>query len=284
MQEFEKFYSTHSIITDPDNYGQLFDRLPNDIPSICRIVQGLFVHMFLTETYGVKLSDERREELNLRCISRQIKSILQLDNLDLSITREPKKRLFGCCRDFATFTTAILRHKGIPARIRHGYADYLPPLNHYEAHVICQYWNTDQMRWITLDTQIDDLQRKLFNINFNTQDIQNGKFLSGGRAWQMCRNKKAEPAKFGISTHFGLGHIRYSLILDMLGLNKIELVPGDSWNLMPKDAREGFSTEEEAFYFDRLAAITEGDEPDFLEVTSLFQKFPELQPEANWKP
>lgn len=284
MQDYKKFYSTQSAITDPSNYRQLFDRLPNDIPSICRVVQGLFIHMFLTESYGVKLSDERREELNLRCISRQIERMLKFDNSDLSIARVPKNKLFGCCRDFAAFTAAILRHKGIPARVRYGYADYLPPVNHYEAHVVCQYWNADEMRWMTVDAQIDDLQRKLFNITFNTQNIQKGKFLSGGRAWQMCRKEKADSAKFGISTFFGLGNIRYSLILDLLGLNKIELVPGDSWNLMPKDAKEGFSTEEEATFFDRLAAVTEGDEPDFLEVTSLYQKLPELQPEANWKP
>ncbi len=284
MQDSKKFYSTQSTITDPSvKYRHLFDHLPDDISSICRIVQGLFIHMFLTKSYGVKLSEERRDELNLRCISRQIERILEFDNSDLSIERTPENRLFGCCRDFTAFTTAILRHKGIPARARYGYAVYLPPPDHFEAHVICQYWNADEMRWVNVDTQIDDLQRKLFNITFDTHDLQKEKFLPGGRAWLMCRKEEAEPAKFGINEFFGLGHIRYSLILDILGLNKIELVPGDSCNLMPEDAKTGFSTEEEAVYFDKLAAATEEEEPDITEVCSLFQRLPELQPEAGWE-
>jgi hypothetical protein len=32
---------------------------------------------------------------------------------------------------------------------------------------------------------------------------------------------------------------------------------------MPKDATEGFSSEVDAEFFDRLAAITAEDEPDF---------------------
>ena len=41
MEDFRQFYATHSIMTDPGEYGMLFNDLPDDIPSLCQIIQSV---------------------------------------------------------------------------------------------------------------------------------------------------------------------------------------------------------------------------------------------------
>ena len=280
MEDRQEFYAEQGIVTDPGEYRYLFNDLPDDIPSLCKIVQGLILHMHWAEAYGVKLSDERREEANLRCVIRQLKRIIELDDSPLTIARPLERKVVGNCRDFAVFTTSILRHKGVPARARCGFGTYFTP-NYHEDHWICQYWNADEVRWVTVDSQIDDLMHEVLHITFDVLDMPEGKFIPAGRAWQMCRNGKADSETFGIFDMHGMWFIRGNLIRDMLALNKIELLPWDQWNLMPKDAQEEASAEEIEL-LDRIASITRGDEPDISELRSLYASLKELHPAENW--
>ncbi len=52
------YYAKHGIITDPGSFTGLFENLPSDISQLCRIIQGLLLHVFWAERYGEKLSEE----------------------------------------------------------------------------------------------------------------------------------------------------------------------------------------------------------------------------------
>jgi len=98
------------------------------------------------------------KDANLRKVSKQLRRIIELDDSPLTEERVPASRLLGCCRDFSTLLTAMLRHKGVPARARCGFATYFAP-NHYEDHWVCQYWKSGDDRWVIVDAQLDSLQR-----------------------------------------------------------------------------------------------------------------------------
>jgi len=68
--EMQKFYSTHSCITDPGKYSALISDLPANVPELVKIIQGLILHLHWTKKNGVFPSNERKLEVNLRFVSK----------------------------------------------------------------------------------------------------------------------------------------------------------------------------------------------------------------------
>ena len=141
------FFAQPGVITEPGPYAIQLDGLPKDIGELCRLVQGLTVHIFWAERYGLKLSGERQTEVQLRTLQRRLRRTLELDPHPLSEIRPVDKRIVGNCRDFSVLLVSILRHQGVPARARCGFGAYFVP-NHYEDHWVAEYWNAGQERWI----------------------------------------------------------------------------------------------------------------------------------------
>ncbi len=104
--------------------------------------------------------------------------------------------------------------------------------DHFEDHWVTEYWNQEQSRWIFVDAQLDDLQREVLKINFDTLDVPRDQFIVGGKAWQMCRSGEQDPDKFGIFDMHGLGFVRGNLVRDVASLNKMELLPWDCWGVI----------------------------------------------------
>jgi hypothetical protein len=53
-----EYYAHPGPMTDPKKYASLFEGLPTTIPALCQVVQGLLIHIFWAERYGLALSDE----------------------------------------------------------------------------------------------------------------------------------------------------------------------------------------------------------------------------------
>ncbi len=282
MENWGKYYATQSVVTDPEEYKPLYDILPDDIPALCRIVQGLLLHRWWTEQYGVNITQQQEEEIKMRKITRQLRRVLELDGSPLNKARSPDKRLVGTCRDYAAFLTCFLRYKGIPARMRVGFATYLMP-GQYIDHYLCQYWNEKRNRWIIVDAQIDDLQRRAMNITFNTCDLPEGLFLPGGKAWQLFREGKVNPDLFGIFEIRGSWFIGCDMIYDTMSLNKVESHPFDIWPLMPGYQQKEYS-QDYLDIMDHIAAVTGRLDPDYNKLRSLFQTSTKLQPTPDWEP
>ena len=223
------YYATSGPMTDPKEHVSLFDRLPVEVPALVEIVQGLLVHIFWAERYGLQLPQERKEcEVNLRFVSKQLVRIQELDAAPLTVARPLEKRLAGNCRDFSVMLCAMLRHRGIPARARCGFGTYFRGDRYpYEDHWVCEYWKADEGRWVMVDAQLDAFQREALGITFDPLDMPPGQFVTGGRGWQMCRTDQADPREFGIFEWYGLWFVRGDLLRDFLALNKVEILPWD---------------------------------------------------------
>jgi hypothetical protein len=268
------FFSQYGRITDPGPYADLYAGLPDEVSSLVQVVQGLMVHVFWAERYGLKLSEERQGEVQLRSIPRRLARILELDPGLLTTPRPKDKKIVGNCRDFSVTLASILQSKGIPARPRCGFGAYFLP-NHYEDHWVCEYWNTPEGRWVLVDAQLDELQRNVLEISFDTLDVPRDQFIVGGAAWKMCRAGQADPDQFGIFDMHGMDFVKGDFIRDVAALNKMELLPWDCWGLifdnyvsLPPD---------DLSLLDRLADLTEGDVPDFETVRQLYESDPRLR-------
>jgi hypothetical protein len=275
----QAYYARSGIMTDPGDYAPMLDALPADIAELCEVVQGLLVHVFWAERYGLALSEARKQEVGLRAISDKLARIQELDDRALTTARPLERRLVGNCRDFSVVLCALLRHQGMPARARCGFGTYFLP-GHYEDHWVCEYWNAAQRRWILIDAQLDTFQRQELQIQFDPLDVPRDQFLTGGQAWQMCRSGQADPDDFGIFDMHGLWFVRGDLVRDFLALNKIEILPWDPWGEAITGASE-LPAEQTAF-FDRLAELTLAGDEAFPEIRALYKYDRRIAMPTGW--
>ncbi|HET9912435.1 MAG TPA: transglutaminase domain-containing protein, partial [Anaerolineales bacterium] len=117
-------FAQYGKITNPGSQADLYTDLPADIPALVQVIQGLMVHVFWAERYGLILSEERKGEVQLRTMDRRLARTLELDSSPLTTPRTNEKKIVGNCRDFSTTLASMLQSKGIPARPRCGFGAY----------------------------------------------------------------------------------------------------------------------------------------------------------------
>ena len=272
MNSTLSYYAQHSRMSDPGTYVSLYENLPTSISELVKLVQGITIHVFWAERYGLKVPPERMDELQLRSMQRRLARTIELDPRPLSEPRPIDKKLLGNCRDHSLLLTSLLRHQGVPARARCGFGAYFMP-DHFEDHWVTEYWEQEQSRWVLVDAQLDELQCDVMNIPFNTLDVPRDQFIVGGKAWQMCRSGEQDPDKFGIFDMHGLGFVRGNLVRDVASLNKMELLPWDCWGVI---LNEQLDNPDDLAALDEIAALTAGDVPEFEVVRSRYESDPRL--------
>jgi hypothetical protein len=225
------------------------------------------LHMHWASRHGVTLSKARKEEASLRTVQGRISKLNELSDQPLTERRLLTKKTVGTCRDFALLLTSILRHQSIPARARAGFGTYFTK-GSFEDHWVCEYWKDEENRWIMVDPQLDPFQIETLKIDFNPLDMPRTKFITGPKAWQMCRARRVDPNRFGIFKMRGLDFVKGDLIRDFLALNKVEILPWDNFMLIDKKFRA--MTPDEKALMDRLAQISTGKDRDFVILRAAF--------------
>ncbi len=261
-------FSTQSTITTPADQAGLYTGLPTTVAALRDVVQGLMVHVFWAHQYGLTLSPDRQEEVQLRWVSRQLTRILELDPRPLTEARPVERKLVGNCRDHSTLLASMLRQQGVPARARCGFGAYFEP-GKFVDHWVCEYWNAEQGRWILVDAQLDALQRERLGIAFDPLDVPRDAFIVGGAAWRLCRSGRADPDAFGIMDMKGLWFVRGDFVRDVASLNKVETLPWDGWGLA--DGRDDDLTADDFAFLDRVAELSAGDVPEYAALQTLYE-------------
>ena len=276
------FYSSQSEITNPKKHQGYFDNLPDGISELCKVVQGIMLHIHWAERYGVPIPKERRSEEDLRKVEKQLSLIAERAPKSNPISLPLKQRIFGTCRDFSTILCSILRHKQIPARPRCGFATYFDSSKKID-HWICEYWDSNSNSWKMVDAQLDNFQRETLNIAFDVTNIPKEQFLLAGKAWQLCRQGEADPKQFGIMDWFGMWFIKGNLVRDLLSLSKVELLP---WDINEMTGPYKNHIIEESFYplLDSVAILTGSSDFHFSKIDDIIKKNPIWGMPSDWKP
>ena len=267
----QDFYAQPAAMTGAGRHAQALAQLPDDVGAIAEIIQGLAIHQYMAGAYGFDVPEARKTEAHIRHTDRILDCIVALDDRPLSTARPPEKRVVGVCHHFALLMTAMLRAKGIPARYRCGFGAFFnPPF--FEDHVMCEYWNAAQARWIQVDPQLDAVWRGALKFTFDPLDVPRDQFLQSADAWSLCRGGKADPARFGIFVGDlrGLWFIAASLIRDLAALNKMELLPWDCWGIMPHQGQELDASQ--LAFFDRVAALAAQPDASHQDLRALYEK------------
>jgi hypothetical protein len=261
------YYLAQGAMSDPRSFAAHFAALPAGVPELVKVLQGTVIHVFWAERYGLKLNEARQAEVQIRPVAAKLARLFELDAAPLTSARPLEHRLVSNCRDHALLFSAMLRAKGIAARSRCGFGTYFTP-GKYEDHWVCEYWHAQEDCWVMLDPQLDDLQKEVLGIRFDSLDMPAGAFVTAGEAWQMCRAGRADPESFGIFQWHGWDFIRGNLLRDLLALNKFEVLPWDSWGALETPFEN--CTPEHLALLDKVAALATADNQEFAAMRAIY--------------
>jgi hypothetical protein len=262
------YYARAGAMTDLQDIDGLLVGLPNDPAGLVTLVQGLVLHRFWAEAYGVAVPTGREDELHIRSARSMIERLIEMEPAPISETRPPEARFFGNCRHFSVLMTAFLRRAGIPSRARCGFASYFEK-ERWIDHWVVEYWSGD--RWIMMDPQIDAFQREAIGLQADPSDLSGGLFLTAGNAWIKCRDGIEDANRFGIFDMWGKWFIRGNVARDFAALNKVEMLPWDGWGTL---ARIGESEDDDGFA-DEIAEL--GFSDDVLAIRQRYEIDSSLQ-------
>jgi hypothetical protein len=267
LPEALAYYATPGPFTELAAHASRVRELPEVLPELCRVVQGLVVHPFLAHLYGLDPQALRQDDLQVRHASQMLDRILTLDAKPLSQARSPERRFVGNCRHFTVLLCSLLRARGVPARARCGFGLWFNPQG-YEDHWVCEVWNAARGVWHLVDAQLDAILSEAFQISFDPLDVPRSQFLVAGDAWQRCRSGRVEPQRFGILDIRGLWFVRGNLVRDLAACTKRELLPWDGWGLADNQGDSNDSGE--LALLDRVAELTQADDSAHEELLELY--------------
>lgn len=275
-------YTQAGLLTDLSMYHAHLADLPNSIADLCRIIQGLLVHVFWRGLEASPLTEDRQRALQTRPAAAKLAAILALDDRPLTVARPPERRLAATSRDYSLLLVALLRHQSIPARVRCGFATFFAP-HRYEEHWMVEYWSDDDDRWVLVDPQMDDTQRIALSVSFDPLNVPRSRFLSSGAAWQRCRSGSLDPALFGSLENRGMYAIRCVLIHDLAALNCIEMLPWDRWGMILSP--DEMLNNDDIILLDTVAHVTVGAlaTPSPEAVAALFASDARLRPSVPFE-
>lgn len=216
----------HSRMSDPGEFLSLLGQLPTDPRALSQILQGVLVHSDWLVEYGLKADKApSRETLP---VAERLRQVFALDASPIEVQRPPERRLPATCRDFALLLCSFMRSKGIPARLRCGFASYLGG-NLWEDHWVCEYWDRGSERWKLADAQMDTVLTAWCKVTFDPAQLPREAFLTAGKAWAKSRAGSLDPKLCGHGAATGLWFIAVNVARDHYVLNNRETSPWDGW-------------------------------------------------------
>ncbi|MET7331746.1 transglutaminase-like domain-containing protein [Nonomuraea sp. NPDC005650] len=255
------FYATHSAFSAPGAHAALYAGLPADPARLARVARDLMIHRWEGGDFGYDLPRERlHNDAETRYVDDILAIVAERDDAPLTRPRALDDRFVGTCRDFALLLCSFLRHQGVPARVRYGYADYFGRDGFHYDHMITEYWD-ERRGWLLADAQLTDpVIAGPLELDFDPVDIPRDRFLVAGTAWRLVRTGAADPGTFGLKLPDGIASgenfVAGNLLFDLATLNKAEPLVWDVWGAIA-DIDHGI-TEAGRELYDRVAKVTAG--------------------------
>lgn len=279
-QDAATFYAAQSAFSDPNDLGRLYADLPDDPAHLARATRDLMVHRLEGEPFRHVITQDRlHNDAETRYLDDILRIIIERNDAPLTQRREVGDRFVGVCRDFALLYCSFLRHAGIPARLRSGFADYFGSDGFNDDHVVTDYWDNER-GWLFADPQLaDPVVSATLKVDFDPMDVPRNRFLVAGKAWQAIRAHDADPKTFGLRLPeekgmFGEWFVAHDMRIDLAALNKVETLLWDTWGAGAGGDRE--MTDATRELYDQVSLVVCDDVP-FDAARKLFAENEELR-------
>lgn len=226
-------YLKYSTFTYPGLYEDYIKKLPDDVRELGLLLRKNVIHRTTLATGNVGTNADMKygdmtkvpwwrqaEDDNLTTTTAMLAEFFHRDQNGLTMERKVDDKLVLTCRHIAILMASILKAKGIPARVRSGFAAYFEGMTDAWDHWITQYWNKLENRWVTMD--VDGSWHKT---GFDMYDIPDGKFDFSADTWLGVRQEKRDDKHFRNAGGFdGLITIAWELFYDFHCLMNNEII------------------------------------------------------------
>ena len=277
------YYATHSAITDPGPYAFLYDDLPDEAYELIPVIQGLLLHYYTAQHMKLQLSSLQRREQYLRTMRQRLAQINKHDPAPLTVPRELKELQIGRCREYAVFLVSMLRHKGVPARMRVGFETYFVDEPFNGDHWITEYWDTHLGRWRLIDADIggaepgalEERMRKKLKPGLDFTDLRPAvDFNVAANIWKQARAGEVKPDLYRANREWkGYPCIRGNMLHDFQALNKTELTLWDYWDELSRKSESEINARDREL-LDTIAELTLHPDDSFEKMRSFFEELP----------
>ncbi|SOD58858.1 Transglutaminase-like superfamily protein [Streptomyces zhaozhouensis] len=272
--ETAAFHTTQSAFTDPGRHAGAYAGLPADPAQLARAARGLVIHRLEGTHLGYEIPERRlHHDAETRYLDDILHLILDRDSAPLTEQRAHDDRFIGIRRDFALLLCSFLRHAGIPARMRYGFADYFADDGFHADHAVTEYWDPHR-GWLLADANVATEPPA----GIDPLDVPRDRFLTAGAAWRAVRAGDADPSTFGVRTPetalVGEWFVGDALRLDLAMLNGAETLLWDVWGDGPTD--DAGLTDTLRARYDRVARLTD-PHVDLDAARALYLAEPELR-------
>jgi excinuclease ABC subunit A len=173
------------------------------------------------------------------------------------------------CAPESYLAASSYKAKGIPARVRVGFADWIQGEHPYNDHWITEYWDGRQNKWIQQDVDaIGSLP------GFSWHDLPKGKFMSAGEAWNKVRSGQLKAEDFHHAAgKDGLEAIGWQLGFDIGNIMLNEPTYGyHPPDLLPENIRAFFENEEKLEQYDHVGKLLANPEENMTEIEEIWNR------------
>jgi hypothetical protein len=263
-------YTRQSRFSDPGKFTPLIAALPTDVGEMTAVIRNVITHY---RAGGVEFTGDHLDEINGRWVDRILAADQARRAQPLAVPRAPADRVAGCCRDFTLLAVAALRHRGIPARSRIGFASYFLPDFHCD-HVIVDYWDGD--RWVFLDAELDPTREWPFNPAdmprlVGAAPVGAPVFATAAQVWTAYRRGDIDDMRYGVDPSLpfrGAAFIRDYVIGELAHLQRDEMLLWDGWGAMSLDLGDDLTLIDEVAAL--LLAADDGDASASVELAKRY--------------
>ncbi|HTF07012.1 MAG TPA: transglutaminase-like domain-containing protein [Asanoa sp.] len=241
-------FARQTAFSDPGSYAPLFDKLPTDPRELTALVRNVITHF---RDPNVTLPAERAQDINHRWIDRLLATDQDRHDAPLETPRPAAARVGGCCRDFSLLAVSALRHQGVPARVRIGFADYFFVPGWHHDHVVADYWNGT--RWVLVDPQIGPGDWPFDPDDMPRPNGTGTPFATAAAVWTAYRRGEIDAETYGVDPSMpyrGAPFVRGYVIGEVAARQGDELLLWDIWG----DITDTFD-EAGAVLVDEIAAL-----------------------------
>jgi|TARA_B100001964_G_scaffold243241_1_gene320550 hypothetical protein len=270
-------YLQFGTFTNPGCYKEFLQNLPDDVKELGNLISHQNIHRVTLKEGNTKANrDKRYGDMNkfpwyrMRCEDEvlpntvsMVAELLRLDDRGFLPNRKVENKIIVTCRNVSILMASILKSKGIPCRVRSGFAPYF--FKGSWDHWINQYWDIDKQQWITFDA--DGFFDK--TIGFDQYDIPEAKFNWAADTWLGLRNGKIKEENICHAAGFnGLMPALWAVFYDFYCLMNYETF----YNQLPSYIHFKFDklTEKDFEEIDELAKLMLDPDKNFDEILKIW--------------
>lgn len=281
-QKIIDFYKATSPFTELGLYRDFAKNLPDDINELCLLQRMQTIHpvgllnpatRMDKDGFWGNLSEIPLTRLNFEedwfpnALS-MFAELLRL-NPEYSKNRSAKDKIHITCRCQAIMLAATLKAKGIPARVRSGFAPYIKEDGENRDHWITEWYDEKSERWILTDADIH-LDP---GINFDPNDLPREIYLTGPQAYLKLRHGELKEKQVSFASWpvtYGLAAAIRGFFYDFHCLMNQEIIfLHQPEYVVFKDFK---LSEEEYMELDRLAELLSAPEENFEKLREIWEK------------